>query len=34
MKERILKDDPNTGKVTFNVGKMYTKMGQNLIFVP
>jgi hypothetical protein len=34
MKERVLKDDPNTGKITFSVGKMYTKMGQNLIFVP
>jgi hypothetical protein len=34
MKERVLKDDPNTGKVVFGVGKMYTKMGQNLIFVP
>jgi hypothetical protein len=34
MKERVLKDDPNTGKIIFSVGKMYTKMGQNLIFVP
>jgi hypothetical protein len=34
MKERLLKDDPNTGKLVYGVGKMYTKMGNNLIFVP
>jgi hypothetical protein len=34
MKERLLKDDPNTGKLIYGVGKMYTKMGNNLIFVP
>jgi hypothetical protein len=34
MKRRKLNDDQNTGKVTFGVGEMYTKMGQNLIFVP
>ena len=34
MKKRQLKDDATTGKITFGVGEMYTKMGQNLIFVP
>jgi hypothetical protein len=34
MKERVLKDDPTTGKVIFGLGKVISKMGQNLIFVP
>jgi hypothetical protein len=34
MKKRNLKEDPNTGKLVFGIEKVYTKMGQNLIFVP
>lgn len=34
MKQRVIKDDPATGKVTFGTGKAYTKMGQNMVFVP
>ena len=34
MKKRNLKEDSNTGKLVFGIEKVYTKVGQNFIFVP
>ncbi len=34
IKNRVLKDEPNTGKVVFSTGKVITKMGQNITIIP